>query len=246
MHRFYSPDSHFDLKELIIKEKNELHHLKNVLRLTIGDHIKIFNGTTQEAIGEISTITPSQVCLQIKSIQKTERRKTTITLACAIPKKSKFELIIEKTTELGVDEIIPLKTSRTEINIPKERLHKKNLRYKTVAINAAKQSNRNTIPIIHPISEFDLTLKKLLNNSTVVMPSLIGKRFNLIKTLNNLHHPERISFLIGPEGDFTEQEYTLAHENGCLPVSLGETILKVETAAIAAIAGANLFYAESV
>lgn len=126
MHRFYCPQSDFSTKEVVITDKNELHHLGDVLRLKKGDRIGLFNDKNQEASGTILSNNAQKVCVHISSVQKIKTQWPSIILACAVPHKGKFELIIEKTTELGVDEIIPLKTKRTEIVLNEERRIKKN------------------------------------------------------------------------------------------------------------------------
>lgn len=169
-----------------------------------------------------------------------------IVLACAIPKKSKFELIIEKATELGVDEIIPLKTKRTEMELKGDRLQRTIARYQDVAVNAAKRFQRSRVPVIQSIADFASTLKSFTKETAVFIPSLAGgdggERRNIFEAFKAVPPPSRVAFLIGPEGDFTPQEYDLARAHGCIGVSLGKTVLKVETAALVAVACAQLWF----
>ena len=99
--------------------------MRNVLRLKKGDTLTIFNDQGEEATGRIDNIQLTKVTVAIESVRKEGADIPVIILACAIPKKSKFELIIEKATELGVDEIIPLKTKRTEMELKGDRLQRK-------------------------------------------------------------------------------------------------------------------------
>ena len=171
-----------------------------------------------------------------------------IILACAIPEKSKFELIIEKATELGADEIIPLKTKRTEMELKGDRLQRTIARYQDVAVNAAKRSQRSRVPVIQPITDFALALKSFTKETTVFISSLPegegegGERKNILEAFKAVPSPSRVAFLIGPEGDFTPREYGLARSRGCIPVSLGNTVLKVETAALVVVACAQLWF----
>ena len=242
MHQFYCPDANFSLKQIVITDKDELHHLRNVLRLKKNDAIHIFDGKGKEGSGILTAVTSQKATVQIESVSELKRKKPLILLACALPKKSKFEYIIEKATELGVDEIIPLRTQRTEMNLSGPRLSKKQSRFQTIAVNASKQSKRPIVPEIHPITEFSPALNHLKQVSTVIIPSLVGETENLLSVFQKIKSPEAISFLIGPEGDFTPDEYGQAEKNGCIPVTLGKTILKVETAAICSLSCANLFY----
>jgi len=244
MHRFYCPNIDLSKRIVQITEKNELHHIKDVLRLRKDANVVIFDGKSVEANTKIVSIGPICANLEILSFKEHKQKIPAIILACAIPKKTTFELIIEKATELGVDEIIPLKTQRTEVCFKdSNKRNDKILRFEKIAINAAKQSQRVTIPKIHPITDFSSALKNLINSSNVIIPSLIGERKNLLTALKEIKTPKRVSFLIGPEGDFTEEEYHQAHSAGCVAVTLCDTILKVETAALSVLACANLFYA---
>ena len=240
MHRVYSPHVNFNSQEVTLTDPKEIHHLRDVLRLKKGAEVCLFDGKNQEAMGKIELIAPNEVRVKILEIKKQMLNERKIILACAIPKKSKFEFIIEKVTELGVDEIIPLKTRRTEINLNKERLVKKNLRYQTVAINAAKQCRRSNIPLIHPITDFTNALTQLSQTTTVLIASLMEPRIPLIQALQQINSSKNISIFIGPEGDFTPEEYHLAQNSHCIAVSLGATILKVDTAAMSTVAMINL------
>lgn len=242
MHRIYCPDTDFSDDTVSIDSKDELHHLRDVLRLKKNADVRLFNGRGDEARGTILSINARQAAVEVGSVEHVRRKGPALILACAIPKKNKFELIIEKATELGADEIIPLKTERTEVRVSGDRLRKKKLRYQTVAVNASKQSQRAYVPVIHPVTEFRQVLAELAQNTTALIPSLTGQTESLLKVLQKMKASGRISFLIGPEGDFTAGEYDLARKSGCRAVTLGETVLKVETAAICALSCAHLTF----
>lgn len=241
MHRFYSNIDLHSQQLIQITDDAEVHHIKNVLRLGPDDIVQIFNGA-QQADGQIVDLSASQVAIRLSNLQSMRKDKISTILACAVPKKGKFETIIEKTTELGVDQIYPLQTVRTEVVLKGERKLAKLQRFEKVAINAAKQSRRISVPTIHSEGDFKTTLEQLLKVSTVIMPSLCGNTKPLHSVLGDLQDVKAISILIGPEGDFTPEEYDLAHQMGCLPVSLGSTVLKVETAAIATVSVVEMFF----
>lgn len=242
MHRFFSLNANLHDKVITVSDKDEVHHMSHVLRMKQGDPVAIFNGSGEEAFGRILKFKNRQVDITIDSLCKMKHTKRTpILLACAIPKKAKFEFIIEKATELGVDEIIPMKTQRTEVLFDKERAERKTSRYQKKAINAAKQSQRPTVPVIHPVTDFSKVIHQLGRQTSAFIPCLTGKREDLPQALQNKKNHKKIIFLIGPEGDFTPQELSLAIDAGCIPVSLGPNILKVDTAAISVMALANLF-----
>ncbi len=247
MHRSFSPNLSTETTALEITDTGEVHHLKNVLRLKKDSVVTVFNGKGVEGKATIQSISDSCIKLQISETCVEAPKKLVISIACAIPKKAKFETIIEKCTELGVDEIIPLKTERTELALSAVRMAKKNSRYQAVAINAAKQSKRKTVPLIHPVTEFKKALATFCGPETVsFIPCLLGKRDSLADTFQKFSTPpKKIIFFIGPEGDFTPEEVQAAVQSGCIPVSLGETILKVDTAAISAVSFAMFFFGKN-
>ncbi len=241
-HRFFISRPNLNQAFLIIDNTDEIHHMRDVLRLKKNNEVDVFNDDGEEVRGKIIKIDSNEVASEVVAFKTVEKNIPEIILACAIPKKSKFEIIIEKAAELGVSEIIPLRTKRTEIKLDQQRLDKKLSRYRSIAINASKQSKRATVPFIHSIINFEQALRQLGGSSELIIPSLSGKRVTLLESFSNLKSPHRIAVLIGPEGDFTPKEYALARKQGALAVTLGDTILKVETAAICAVSCANVFF----
>jgi len=242
MHRTYIPQSDFSKGTIIISNKEEVHHIKNVLRIKKGEGLSLFNDSLEEAEGIIESISPKVIIVDIAYVKQHTKKCPEFILACAMPKKSKFEMIIEKSTELGVDSIIPLKTQRTETDIKAEKEQKKLQRFRTVAINASKQSKRISIPTIHPAMNLESAINLVKDSATMLIPSLEDNTKNLLETLSENKKARKIVIFVGPEGDFTDEEYSLAKDLGCIAVTLGETTLKVETAAISALSCANIFY----
>jgi 16S rRNA (uracil1498-N3)-methyltransferase len=240
MHRFHTPNTDFSSPQITIRNSAEIHHLKNVLRLKKGDRIEIFDGKGLEILGVIEQLDEASAVISVVSRRQEQTGAARIVLACAIPKKAKFESIIEKATELGVDEIIPMQTTRTEVIVQGDRKEKKNARYQTVAVNAAKQSGRSVVPKVASITAFKDVLAQAGEDTVKLLPCLVGERKSLRQALEGLKNP-RILFLIGPEGDFTLQEVDAALKADFIPVTLGDTTLKVDTAAITVVAFARMF-----
>ncbi|MDP2654540.1 MAG: RsmE family RNA methyltransferase [Candidatus Omnitrophota bacterium] len=241
MHRFFCPNADFHVEILTLTDRTEIHHLRDVLRLKAGQGIVLFNGNGEEAEGTLQKVEKDGIEIRLGAIrEQPPRRSTRLVLACAMPKKSKFEGIIEKCTELGADEIIPMVTERTETRLSGDRKEGKRQRYQTVAVNAAKQSRRATVPIIGGVQSFEDVLAGLTAETAAVIPCLIPGTKNIFSELGNLKAPERIVILIGPEGDFTPEEVQKAVTAGCIPVTLGPTVLKVDTAAVMSVGIANL------
>lgn len=242
MHRAFAENQNFSQPALTISDPTEIHHMRDVLRIKKNDQVVVFNGAGQEATARVLCITKKAVQLEILNVCRTvpEAIDPYLILACAIPKKDKLEWIIEKATELGVMEIIPLKTERTEFALTGPRKEKKYQRYKVVAINAARQCQRLRIPQIHPVIDFDKIWGAFDGETRVLIPALIKNRDSLKDVCSKLK-ARRIAIMVGPEGDFTPEEVSLAVQHGAVPVSLGETVLKVETAAISAVAFTKFF-----
>ena len=236
MYRFYSQDADFSKTSVIITDVHEIHHIKDVLRLKKGSMVQIFNAKSQQADVVIDGINEKVIEVRVQKIKHEEGFGAKIILACAPPKKGKFEFIIEKCTELGVDEIIPLKTKRTEVIFSEDKMKGKLGRFEAVAINAAKQSKRMKIPKISPMTSLAEVLKALDPQGVHLFPSLHNHSTQIAEVLQKADKQKTVTIFIGPEGDFTPDEVTLAIKHGCIPVSLGDTVLKVETAAIATVA----------
>lgn len=236
MYRFYCPTADFSKPFVTIADRDEIHHIKDVLKLQKGVLIQIFNDKSQQADVVIEQIDDSSIQVKTKSVKNSQEGHAKIILACAPPKKGKFEYIIEKCTELGVDEIVPLKTKRSEVVFTDDRMAGKVNRFEAVAVNASKQSKRFKIPKIHPMTPLVQILKNLDPNGMNIFPSLHHHPKHIRDVLLNVNKAQSVTVFIGPEGDFTPDEVELAVKHGCVPVTLGDTVLKVETAAIACVA----------
>jgi len=239
--RFYCSDLYLEKKEARLTDSDELHHLRHVLRMRPKDAIVVCDGQGLQAEGTIQALSTREAIVKIQSWRREQRPVPEFILACAIPKKTKFETIVEKATELGVDTIVPLKTERTILSLTADRLARKRARYQAVALNAAKQSQRVFLPNIFPVTSFSEVFE-VIEDAQWMIPSLCGPRRHVFHVFQEEKTPRRWGFLIGPEGDFTPEEYTLARMRGARPVTLGSTILKVETAALCVLSAANLFY----
>jgi len=236
MYRFYCQDGDFSKSSVVIGDTHEIHHIKDVLCLKKGSLIQIFNAKSQQAEVVIEQVHETAIHVRVKTVKQNEECRVKIILACAPPKKGKFELIIEKCTELGVDEIIPLKTKRTEVIFKEDKMAAKLSRFEAVAVNAAKQSQRLRVPHIYPQTALPQVLKTLDPNGVHLFPSLHHHPKHIVDVLLKADKQKPVTIFIGPEGDFTPDELDLAVKHGCVPVTLGDTVLKVETAALAAVA----------
>jgi len=237
MRRFFVPPENIR-DRISIKDKGEIHHLKNVLRLKSGDEVIISDGKGREYRSRInSTGSEGVVLTVIKEIEAT-LPKITICLACALPKNSKFDFLVEKATEIGVDRIIPLKTKRTIVELKGDRQEKKIKHWQEIAVNASKQSQRNTIPELGRVFNFREAVGETKKYDLALIPCLFGKRKKIEDVLMQFEGKSILVF-IGPEGDFTPEEVSLAVKAGCQPVALGERVLKVDSAALYSLSVIN-------
>lgn len=230
--RVYCPPENIQGNKLSICDKEELHHILNVLRLKRGDALYVFDGVKEYecAISEATKEKLAATIIKIKKMKKSPALN--ITLACAIPKKAKMDYIIEKCTELGVDKIIPLITERTIVKLAKEKADVKLKRWQKIAQEASKQSGRIGFPTVEQVSKFKDIINRVRDYDLALIPNLESGNKNLNEVFSKFSGKSIIIF-IGPEGDFTEREIELAQKSGCLGISLGGLVLKVDTAAIA-------------
>jgi len=229
-HRFYI-DSPLDPgNEITLASK--AHYIIHVLRLNVGENIRIFNGHGHEHTAKITKINKNNVSLLIGSSTCYEEKSSTkIRIAQCLIKKPKMDLLLQKTTELGANIITPVNSEFSVIKIKDDQLITKKSHWEKITQSACEQSGRNYIPLIEdPISIGKFLCEKNDNLKIMLDPSAditIGD----IKTAK-----KQIDILIGPEGGISNDEKYLAYENDFIGVSLGPKILRSETAAIAVLA----------
>ena len=233
MHCFYLEDPIIG-EQAAISDADQLHHLGDVLRLKTGDQVKVFDSAGQEFLCSITTITKQQALLKVIERKVVRPAQFKLAVACALPKKSGLDDIVDKLTQIGVDTIIPLLTERVMVKT-EEAQGSRLERWRKIARSAAEQSQRNTLPAIPGILSFKDLLSESSGYDLKVIPTLEGGRQSLQKVLAE-KMPASVLVLIGPEGDFTPQEVEQAVSAGFQPVTLGNNVLRVETAAIAAAA----------
>ena len=243
MHRFYISPQNWNPDELILTG-SEAHHARDVLRLKSGGRIVVFNGRGREITAEVVDLKKSAVSLRKLHESETAPLRCRIALVQAIPKGKNMELIVQKAVELGATEIFPIISERTIVDLDQKEAAQKEAKWQTVAIEAAKQCGQNWLPQVHPPQKLKQFFETAPNASVANTPAplqLIGSlqpgAVHLKKILTDYssehgRSPENVRMFIGPEGDFTPAELALARSHGCLPITLGPIVLRVETAAI--------------
>jgi 16S rRNA (uracil1498-N3)-methyltransferase len=206
-------------------EGEEFHHLYNVLRHNVGDKILAFDGKLNEYLCEIVEIQKNRA--RIKKIEKIENIEYdfNIAIAPALIKKENFELMLEKVVEIGVKEIYPIITKHSVVKIKE-----KKERWEKIILNACKQSHRQIIPKLHNI----LTLNEIAQISKNYSLKLFANPKS-IRNLFSFEKADSVIILIGPEGGFSNEEENYLKSNGFFDFSLGNFILRSETAAIVSV-----------
>ncbi len=236
MNRFFIEKINLADKVIVLKDAAQLHHLRDVLRARPGQRIAVFDCLGNEYVAQVLEFGPSGARLEIKEKRPPNALGMEITVACAIPKKVKMDDIIDKLTQLGVACIIPLQTERVIVKLDKQKKLQRFQRWEKIALSAVKQSQRSKFVLIKPVSEFKDVILNTDDFDLKLIPTLGAERSTLKEVFNHSAKPvKKVMVLIGPEGDFTPQEITLAKEAGFLPVSLGKQVLRVDTAAIAVV-----------
>jgi 16S rRNA (uracil1498-N3)-methyltransferase len=229
--RFYVPrDSVHD--GIAVLPPDQAHHLRDVLRMGTGEIVEIFDGAGNGYIGEVDFQDARVYIRGLQSIPS-EESSVRLILASALIKSAKFEWILQKATELGIYEIIPLKTRLSEIDIPGGKVALRLERWDRIVREASKQCRRFAAPRVHaPRSFHDL----LSNAELSSFP-----RFLFHENAPDLWRPDpgmisdRVVLCIGPEGGWDDIEIEQAKQAGYRIFSLGPRILRAETAAIAAV-----------
>ena len=234
MHRFFIPSGDISKEEVIISDAKQAHHIRDVLRLKAKDSVVIFDENANEYKCQIAKLIP-ELSLKIKTrvLSSGVKNKFSLTVACAIPKNSNMDDIIDKLTQIGVDRIIPLKTRRVIVRLDEKKAVLRLSRWKKIALSASQQSQRKSLAAIDAVKEIKDVLEESEDYDLKLIPTLAGERKTLKEVLAN-NSAKNILVLIGPEGDFTDEEVRLAIKYGCISVSLGSNVLRVETAAVSA------------
>ncbi|MCE2401210.1 16S rRNA (uracil(1498)-N(3))-methyltransferase [Candidatus Poribacteria bacterium] len=230
MHTFYAPPTQIN-EEIATITGLEQHHLRNVLRLEPGDTIRIVDGEGSICIGEIYKMNAEATEAKVLRRNFHERNRPVLTLFQALPKNDKMELILQKTTELGVTRIVPMNTERS-LQKPSQNRYE---RWHRVVLSATKQCKRAWLPELHEVQEFGECLNMIQKYTRSLIFWENEKQQHIKAVLREAPKVESIAFLVGPEGSFTDKEVNAAIENGCISVTVGSNTLRTETAAIAGI-----------
>ncbi|MEI6631520.1 MAG: RsmE family RNA methyltransferase [bacterium] len=234
MHRFFAHSKNISRDNISISDSSEAHHLRDVLRIKLKEKVAVFDDKGNEYLCSVLSLTGT-VALSIEKMipRRALAYKSKLTIACAIPKSSKMDDIVDKLTQLGVDNIVPLLTERVIIKLGREKKDARLRRWEKIALSAAKQSQRFNLPVVAPIEGMKEALSSSEGYDLKIILTLAESQRRTLKGLLKDSRPKDIFVFIGPEGDFTDQEVSLAKKKGFIPATLGDLVLRVETAAVA-------------
>lgn len=227
--RFYEPqpiteDSEINLSDSVVQ------HVSRALRMRPGDPLILFNGDGLEYSAELTEVAKRNASARITSTTQPARiSPLSVTIGQAVSRGERMDYAVQKATELGMNQMVPLFTERCEVRLNSERQDKRRQHWQQVAISACEQSLRCDLPEIDEpqslsdwLDRVDADLKLVLHHHTE-------------QPLGDFDKPKSVALLIGPEGGLSETEVELALSKGFKPVAFGPRVFRTETAPVAAL-----------
>lgn len=235
MHRFFISREAFSGNGVTMLGE-QAHQIRNVLRMRPGHRIVVLDNDGWEYEIELERVDREAVCGAIVEKRSAENEpEIRLTLYQSVMKRDRFEWILQKCTEVGVTQFVPVFTSRSIGQGAKTISPGKQERWQRIIAEAAEQSRRGRIPLLVPAMTFTEAVDSLDDGQLALLPwEQAGD--NGLKDALPGRKPDSLSLFIGPEGGFSEEEVAYARERGIIPVSLGRRILRAETAAVVATA----------
>lgn len=219
-----------------ILNDDDMYHIKTVMRMKQNDLVEVvYNNNLYHGSLDNDKIKV------IKKIEVTSTIKPEVTLIIPLLKEQKMDYILQKSTELGVDNIVLAHMKHSIIKLEKERLDKKIIRYQKICKEASEQSKRLDIPKIQSLTKL---CELSVNNSVNIVCSTRENQKKIKSTLKNISKYDRINIVIGPEGGLALEEEELLNKMGFVSVSLGNQIMRVETVPIYLLSVINYEYME--
>lgn len=234
MPRFFASPEQIQ-ETVIVLNGSDINHIRNVLRMSVGDEMTISDGCGRDYFCEISTLSSDAVELVIKnSWDSYSELPVKLYLFQGLPKADKMELIIQKAVELGVYAVIPVEMMRSVVKLDTKKAAKKQERWQEIARSAAKQSGRGQIPeVMAPVS-FKAALKLAAGLDALLLPYEGAEGMTEARSLvQTMKGKQSIGIFIGPEGGFDLSEVEAAQAAGAGILTLGRRILRTETAGMA-------------
>lgn len=210
----------------------DVNHMKNVLRMKIGEQVEISDGNNKKYLCEVSAYEEEQAVLRILKIREADTElKSRLYLFQGLPKNDKMELIVQKAVELGAYEVIPVSMKRCVVKLDAKKAAKKVERWNSISESAAKQAGRSIIPNVSDVVSYREALERAEQLDVILVPYELEEGMaETKKLLHQIQPGQSVGIFIGPEGGFEREEVEQAIEAGAHPVTLGRRILRTETA----------------
>ena len=238
MHRFFVEEPAMGANSITITG-GDVNHIKNVLRMSVGDKICVINGqNNKEYYCEITALGSDTVDTRICEIRESDQELANeIVLFQGLPKSDKMELIIQKAVELGVHTIVPVSTDRTVVKLDAKKEANKRKRWMSISESAAKQSGRLRIPEVTQVVSFKEALEMAGKMDVRLIPYELAEGMEKTREIMSGIQPgQSVAVFIGPEGGFESSEIEKAREIGVQSITLGKRILRTETAGLVTLA----------
>jgi RNA methyltransferase, rsmE family len=233
MYHFFVSEEQINGENAYI-EGSDVNHIVNVLRMKTGEELLISVKGDWDYLCKIEDIETDRVNLKVIESMEQRELPVNITLLQGIPKSDKLEMIIQKSVELGVSEIIPVKTKRVVVKIEEKKQASKANRWNAIAESAAKQSKRSIIPKVSEPMSIDNALEIVKDFGVKLIPYENADGIEKTrKILDSMDKTKNIAIFIGPEGGFEESEVEKIKDSGFEVITLGKRILRTETAGLA-------------
>jgi 16S rRNA (uracil1498-N3)-methyltransferase len=231
MHRFFVPPQSL-AGEMVAFPPETARQISRVLRLGVGAQVQALDGLGMQYTLELLSVQPTEVTGRVLRAEHADGEpQTRLHLLVALTQREKFELILQKCTEVGAAAFTPLLTSRSLVQKPAE-VMEKYPRWHKILQEAAEQSHRGIVPLLHPVTEFKAALGLEPGMRGIFLWE--GEQHTSLRSTLAARTPGELRLLVGPEGGFSEAEAVLAQQAGYASASLGKRILRMETAAIVA------------
>ncbi len=240
MHRFFISKNSINAENQTaqITDRDDIKHAAKALRIEVGEKIELCDSEGIEHICEVQLIETDAITCAVLSSEMNKRESNVhITLYQGLPKSDKLEMIIQKTTELGVDRITPVQMKRSIAKWKDDKSgDKKVQRWNKIAFEASKQSKRGQIPEVGAPVTMKQVFRKLESYDLILMPYENESAQGFGEILNKNADSKRVAIIIGPEGGIADEEVKLLTENGAKSVKMGPRIMRTETAGVTAVA----------
>lgn len=233
MHHFFVTSEQVRGPEIFI-QGSDVNHMKNVLRMKIGEQLEVSDGDSKIYLCEVKEFHQNEICLSILEEKEADTELSSrIYLFQGLPKSDKMELIVQKAVELGVYEVIPVATKRAVVKLDEKKAKKKVERWNLVAESGAKQSGRTVVPKVADVMTYKQALQKAAELDTVLVPYELAEGMEETRNvIESITPGQSVGIFIGPEGGFEQEEVETAIEMGAKAITLGRRILRTETAGL--------------